>query len=494
MNRTIRNLLLCACSLLFALPAAAQEDLRARFDAFRRQTEQRFDDFRDSARADYVKHMREAWTWYDVETAKEPPKRRETVAPVVKQKRDSAAPVRREMVYTRSVPSPQATPEPTASISVKIEPEASEAWLDVPFYNSPCRVRFNMADRVYLKGTDENGVADMWVEMASKHYDKLLHDCLTARRDMAMCDWAYVKFTETAARTVYDPSHLNEAYLLQAYLLTESGFKLRIARTAEGRLYPLVATECDICSYPSCRIEDVSYYLMADGIGSTVQLCVYPLAFPDEQPMRLGIDEEPRFERNLTPERSLQAELYREARVLMVSNKNLLAFYEDYPVPYAGDDPTIHLRFYAQTPLSETASARLYPMLRQLIAGKGEAQGAGMLLNFVQTAFDYAVDDDVWGRERVFFADETLFYPYCDCEDRAILFSRLVRDLMGLDVALVYYPGHLATAVCFNEKVTGDCYVVDDREYVVCDPTYINAGIGETMPGVDDSGAELIFL
>ena len=90
----------------------------------------------------------------------------------------------------------------------------------------------------------------------------------------------------------------------------------------------------------------------------------------------------------------------------------------------------------------------LYTPLREQLAGLDKKEAAERLLNFVQTAFVYEYDEKVWGHDRAFFAEETLFYPYCDCEDRSILFSRLVRDLLGLDAVLVYYPGHLATAVC----------------------------------------------
>lgn len=95
--------------------------------------------------------------------------------------------------------------------------------------------------------------------------------------------------------------------------------------------------------------------------------------------------------------------------------------------------------------------------------------------------------------DRAFFAEETLFYPYCDCEDRFILFSRLVRDLLGLDVMLVYYPGHLATAVAFGEEVKGDCLLLDGRKFTVCDPTYIGAPVGRTMPGMDNAEATVIL-
>ena len=111
---------------------------------------------------------------------------------------------------------------------------------------------------------------------------------------------------------------------------------------------------------------------------------------------------------------------------------------------------------YANTPMDSESEQTLYPALRAAIKGLSEKEAVERLLNFVQTAFVYEYDDKVWGQDRAFFAEETLNYPYCDCEDRSILFSRLVRDLVGIDVALIYYPGHLATAVRFTETVKGD--------------------------------------
>ena len=118
-----------------------------------------------------------------------------------------------------------------------------------------------------------------------------------------------------------------------------------------------------------------------------------------------------------------------------------------------------------------------------------------MLLNFVQTSLTYEYDDKVWGGDRAFFPEETLHYPYADCEDRAILFTRLVRDLLQLRAALVYYPGHLAAAVRVTDPaIRGDYLSIGGERYLVCDPTFINAPIGRTMPGMDNSTAQAIPL
>ena len=77
-----------------------------------------------------------------------------------------------------------------------------------------------------------------------------------------------------------------------------------------------------------------------------------------------------------------------------------------------------------------------------------------VLLRFVQTGFSYLTDSEQFGREKFMFPEETLSYPYSDCEDRSFLFAYLVSSLLGLDVIGLDYPGHVATAVKFSSPVS----------------------------------------
>ena len=116
-------------------------------------------------------------------------------------------------------------------------------------------------------------------------------------------------------------------------------------------------------------------------------------------------------------------------------------------------------------------------------------------MNFVQTAFQYQTDQEQFGYERPLFGDETFYYPYSDCEDRSILFSILVRELLGLDIVLLHYPHHLATAVNFgDEEVYGSYFSINGQKYVISDPTYINAPVGECMPQFQNSSAEIVKI
>lgn len=99
-----------------------------------------------------------------------------------------------------------------------------------------------------------------------------------------------------------------------------------------------------------------------------------------------------------------------------------------------------------------------------------------------------------FGIERTLFAEEMYYYPYSDCEDRSILFARLVKDLLGLDVVLLYYPAHIAAAVCFKGEVKGDYMQLGNKRYVICDATYIGAGVGEAMPDLKRTPAQVVRI
>jgi hypothetical protein len=102
------------------------------------------------------------------------------------------------------------------------------------------------------------------------------------------------------------------------------------------------------------------------------------------------------------------------------------------------------------------------------------------VLHFVQKSFKYETDGMQFGREKVMFAQETLFYDKSDCEDRAVLYAYLVKKLFGINVIGIKYKDHMATALYIPMK--GDSIKIKSKRFVVADPTYINASIGQSMP------------
>ena len=150
---------------------------------------------------------------------------------------------------------------------------------------------------------------------------------------------------------------------------------------------------------------------------------------------------------------------------------------------------------YANSPVDSGFDDFIGRLIQPLIQGLDTRNSVQKMLYFVQFGFAYATDDQQFGCEKYFFCEENFFYPYNDCEDRSILFSYLVRRFTDLDVVLLEYEGHVATAVCFgNETVDGDYFEIDGRRYVVCDPTYEGAPIGKSQPRYSNMSAKLIRL
>jgi hypothetical protein len=155
-------------------------------------------------------------------------------------------------------------------------------------------------------------------------------------------------------------------------------------------------------------------------------------------------------------------------------NENMIRFGELYP--------QTEMPVYFTSPVSEETKQTLLSGLRSVTSGMEEREAVDFLLRFVQTGFDYKTDGDQFGKEKPMFVEETLFYPYSDCEDRSVLFAYLVRELVGLEVVGLEYPGHIATAVRFSLFVPGDGIRIDGERFVICDPTYVNAVAGMSMP------------
>jgi hypothetical protein len=74
------------------------------------------------------------------------------------------------------------------------------------------------------------------------------------------------------------------------------------------------------------------------------------------------------------------------------------------------------------------------------------------------------------------------------------LFAWLVRQLLGLDVIGLDYPGHIATAVQLKTAVKGDVVTFNNKDYTVADPTYINARLGMTMPAFKKNRPNVIRI
>lgn len=356
-------------------------------------------------------------------------------------------------------------------------------------FGTKYQVRLSEECRFKLNSVTENSVADAIESLSDIKYENMLYDCLKIRKENKLSDWAYFQTLE-ALTDAFCGKDSNEATLLMGFILSQSGYKIRLGRD-DNKLILLTASQHTIYNKVAYRLDGDTFYLLE---GNAEHLNICRASFSNETSISLVIQAAQKFDMDASDVRTIKSRDYPDFQVTVHTNKNLLKFYDTYLPSCMNNEIMTRWAMYANTPLSEDLREELYPQLRPKLQGLSQLESVTRLLNLIQTGLVYEYDENIWGRDRAFFAEETLYYPYCDCEDRSILLSRLVRDLVGLKAILVYYPGHLAMAIHFTEDVTGDYILYNGEKYIVCDPTYIAASVGRTMPGMDNNQARVILL
>ncbi|MDR2086644.1 MAG: hypothetical protein LBP72_05655 [Dysgonamonadaceae bacterium] len=461
--------------LLVSVSATAQDrDLKKEYEEFRNRARKQYNDFRDRANAEYAEFMRKAWERYRVSPAIPIPPSPDPVEPPVFDPKTE--PDNKPVPYEEIIPLPQPVPPPQPVAPLPPPPTPVKQMFPFLFYNTECKVGLESGWKIRLSDLSEESISRAWTMLSDSRYNSVITDCLKLRRTLNLCDWAYIRLVREMSEKYYESSTSNEAVLFQMYILTQSGYKVRIAKT-NSRLVLLIPSRNTIYEHSYLNIGGVKYYL-ADQSLKDDTFHIFDHEFPKEQFISLQL-EQPSLTVSETSDKEFVSECYPEIKVCVRTNKNLIDFFNSYP-------RTPEWNLYSEASISNTLKDSLYPVLCNAVAGCSETDAANRLINFVQTAFDYQTDGEQFGYERPLFGDELFYYPASDCEDRSILYSILVRELLGLDVVLLHYPGHLATAVCFNEDVEGDYLIIDDKKFTVCDPTYIGAPVGNAMTAFKD--------
>lgn len=463
------------------------------YETFVRKRNQDYDNFRKKINDEYANMIKKAWTEFQAFKGITPLEDNvKPIPPIVYPKEEDIEtkpkPKPKQVPIIDINPAPEPIPQPEPVVPV-VEPEPQVPILSFSYFGTTDIVHFDKSKHHKLSGVSENEISKHWNAMSNKNYDGLLFDCLNLREEHKLCDWAYLILLNDVATSICGAA-TNDATLLMAYLYCQSGYKMRLARD-NSKLYMLYASKYVIYRKIYYTIDGDSYYVF-NGQPETLNIC--NIKFPQEKEMSLIINTEPVFSFKQSPVCTRSSKAYPKLSTTMTSNKNLMDFYDTYPTSMIGTNECSRWALYANKPMQTSVKEQIYPDLENAISGKTKLQAVNMLLNYVQTGFEYEYDDKVWGCDRAFFAEESLYYPYCDCEDRSILFTRFVRDLLGLRCILVYYPGHLATAVHFNEAVEGDYIMLNGEKYIVSDPTYIGAPVGMTMPNMDNKAAKVILL
>ena len=459
--------------------------------AFNQNRVSNFNEYRQKINAEYISQTREKWNAFRASQALPVPDKDVKPVPPVIMKDDEAKKKKEDrLIKIQTVVKPvKPTPRPQPVAPVEEVPEEPTKQMSFQYLGTAWQVRTPEASPVRMAGVSENAVDDAWEKLCQPAYNNLVVDCLNLRTKNKLCDWEYLMMLQALSQKLYG-NGTNEATLLMAFLYSQSGYKIRLGE-AGGKLQMLYASQHVVYNKRYYTLDGDKFYPLNDKI---TDIRINAAKYPKEQSLSLWVPNSPYAAFQASPLRKLTAKRYPDMSVNVSVNKNQLPFYESYPTSEVGGNFMTRWAMYANTPICEQARQELYPQLKKGLTGVSQLMQVEKLLNWVQTAFVYKYDEEVWGADRAFFPDETLYYPYCDCEDRSILLTRLVRDLLGLKCVLVYYPGHLASAIAIPGDAKGDYLMVNGTRFMICDPTYIGASVGHTMPDMDNAQAKVILL
>ncbi|NOX88957.1 MAG: transglutaminase domain-containing protein [Calditrichaeota bacterium] len=381
---------------------------------------------------------------------------------------------------------PPPPPKPRPVIKERPAPTPGPKPLKIDYYGQQILIPFSETIKLNLTLPINNEkISKVWTTFAAVKQDALIKQLKMYKQDLNLNGWGFLQLVHKTARTL-TANDRNAATAYTWFLMNKLGYNAKIAFKTD-RLFLLIPTQNLIYEQPFVLINKEKFYFISfdDKLDLSGKVFTYRGNYKNaDKRVSLSINKLPNLMRTAAKKSFTFKFKGTSYSVPVEYDGEVVKFFKKYP--------QTEIKLYFTAPASGYLSYSLLNELRPLVKGKNELEAANLLLRFVQTAFNYKTDDQQFGHEKYMLPDETIYYPSSDCEDRAILFAYLVRNLLGLEVIGLDYPNHIATGVLFHSEIPGKSVLFQGKRYVLCDPTYINADAGMVMPELKDIEPKVI--
>jgi len=482
-NLTLLLIALFSCTLSAQTISEYQKKQHAEMQKFQQanaegtnQLQKEYADYVSKRDAEWADYLRKEWEIFTVFSGKKAPlKPKPDVVPAYVPPTSTPEPTNippsiPAIVAPVIVPKPDT--QPAKPICKPAEDETNVNKVSIDFFGRTFSIPYDVAmGSCALSEVSQNAISAFWEKASTCNYTPVVEQLLKAKSELQMNDYGYFELVQQFSNNLFSTNE-NSARLMTWFLLVRSGYGVRVA-FKDQQIALLVPVQQQIYAKSYMTVGTKQFYLFPDINGGS--FFTYDKDYSTSaQILDLNIINSLNFA-GRRAEKALSFNFDHQTYNLRVAyNPDLIDFYKTYP--------QVDLSVFFNAATSTQAKQSLVELLKPYTSQMDELKAANFLLHFVQTAFQYKTDDEQFGREKSFFAEELFYYPYSDCEDRAILFSYLVREIMGLKVVGLNYPYHVATAVAFNSEVNGDYLMYKNKKYILSDPTFINAPVGQTMP------------
>jgi len=454
-----------------------QKQIEKEYADFEKETQQQFDQFVAKIDAEFADFLAKSFQSFEA-TAGKPKK--PGPKPVKPPKFTQTDQEKSTIQPKTPAQKPPSTRLPNIQKSEPEDFKGTETTFN--FYGAPIQLNYDpRLKSIVLESISAEGISNWWKLISESYYNHLIQQLNTYKTDLNLNDYAYVKLVEATASAIH-PDNSNQQAILEWFLLTRSRFLVKIAFNKE-QLFVLLPSLQTRYGKNFVSIDKLAYYLPPD---TPENISTYAGNFPEADIIPDLTISKPL---NLPFDKGINKVSFNHAgknyNFDVVYNKNLLKFYNSLPLT----DAAVYFNSAIDLRTKESLALALQPYL----INQSKAEAAGLLLSFVQNAFEYQTDQEQFGKEKFLFPDELFAYPASDCEDRSVLFAWLTRNLLDLDVVGLAFEGHMATAVCLD-GAEGAGFDHNGCRYIVADPTFIGAPIGLVMPMVKNQIPDLVLI
>jgi len=358
---------------------------------------------------------------------------------------------------------------------------------DFLFYSIEISIQYDKKTNFTPKEINKNTISNFWDMMSKTQWKKLITQIESYTNNLGLNDWAKYQFIYSLGLNIFEDNS-NNANLFTWYILTKMQYDTKVGYYL-NKIYLLSTLKHNLYQVSFFTLNKKRYYVLSNNgkIQNINDLYTYQMQYPQtNKSISLEINKEMHFFNNIK-NKILSFKFDKKEYLIKTQySSDLIDFYKTFPQS--------DYKIYFNSKTSSLFSNSILEELSQIIHGKSEIDAINLLLCFVQTTFKYKTDHHHFGSEKVMFPEETIDYPYSDCEDRSILFSYLIKNLLDIDVIGIKYKNHIATAIALSSKLNGENFKYKGKRYTIADPTYINANIGISMPQYKNQEFEVISL
>lgn len=451
-----------------AQPDSIIQQFQMNFEKYKNSVDQDFEKYKAQNDSAFLHFLEKTWKEFELFRRSQPVRPKPVDQPIIKEKKDSIlqqietiAPVKSSALEDKQLPFPELKEEKAIDFkSQVISRPFSFFGEQVECYYYPDKIpRLTIINensiRLFYKALAENDI--LW-NYNIAGFEKF-------KTNLKLNDWGYYLIIKNAAENIFPRQ--NEQTLFIWYALLKSGYQVKVGYN-RNKIYLLLPSRQRLFNILYLTEEGTDYYLLNNKDKDPGHLKTYEGSFAkNPKIISFKLNELPDFNHGNTKIRQIA---YNHKNIQLKFNSQLIDFFNTFP--------QCELSTYLETPISPENNKVLDNLLQPLISGKNNRAQVDILLDFIQKSFSYKTDQEQFGKERYLFAEECLYYPYADCEDRTNLLAELVNRYTNLPSIVLNFPEHVTLAVNFPNNEQGDYVIFEGKKYLVCDPTFINAKSG----------------